>query len=207
MTRTINANGFTYVVSDEKIQKGDMFLLNNSTLKNKAKICDFIYSDGTIQPVSEDLVIRKIPASMCKKIISTNNLNILFEKFRWQLYTKDQLENDPRALFDAIKDDLKAYDDKQQNETEQKEFVNGFYSWMETHHEVCEFIGYRLKESELLYTENVIIETSSSQGSGGLYTLAEQWTDEFEKLNEGRVWDGEFFNEIGNFLNEKNKIN
>lgn len=202
MTRTINANGFTYVVSDEKIQNGDMFLLNNSTVNNKTKICDFIYSDGTIQPVSEDLVIRKIPVSMCKKIISTNDLDILFEKFRWQLNKKDQLENDSRALFDAIKDDLKAYDDKQQ-----KIFINGFASWMETHHEVCEFIGYRLKESELLYTENVINETESTQGTGGLYTLAEQWTDEFEKLNEGRVWDGEFFNEIGNFLNEKNKIN
>lgn len=90
---------------------------------------------------------------------------------------------------------------------ENKLFINGFASWMETHHEVCEFIGYRLKESELLYTENVIIETSSSQGSGGLYTLAEQWTDEFEKLNEGRVWDGEFFEEINTFLTTKNKLN
>lgn len=89
----------------------------------------------------------------------------------------------------------------------QKEFINGVHSWIETHYEVSSFIGYRLKESELLYTENVINETASTQGTGGLYTLAEQWTDEFEKLNEGRVWDGEFFEEINTFLTAKNKLN
>lgn len=89
---------------------------------------------------------------------------------------------------------------------EQKNFINGFSSWMETHNEVCRFIGYKEKECELLYIDNVINETLSTQGTGGIYELSEQWTDEFEKQNEGRVWDGDFFDEIHKFLTIKNKL-
>ena len=46
-------------------------------------------------------------------------------------------------------------------------------------------------------------ERHSEQGHGGLYELAEELTDEFELLNKGRVWDGEFFDEIEEFLSEK----
>jgi hypothetical protein len=87
-----------------------------------------------------------------------------------------------------------------------KKFINSFESWMETHHEICAFIGYKRKESELIFKENIINEITSTQGTGGLYLLAEQWTNEFEKLNAGRVWDGEFFEEITQFLYTKNNI-
>lgn len=87
---------------------------------------------------------------------------------------------------------------------QEKEFPNGFTSWMETHHEIVEFIVAHIIQSK---TEegNVILDTSHNQGTGGIYDLAEGWTDEFEKLNTGRDWDGEFFDEVGKFCANKNK--
>ena len=41
------------------------------------------------------------------------------------------------------------------------------------------------------------------QGTGGMYELAEELTDEFEKLNADREWDGEFFDEIEEFITSK----
>jgi hypothetical protein len=45
-----------------------------------------------------------------------------------------------------------------------------------------------------------------SQGTGGIYELAEQWTDEFENLHLDQEWDGEFFDEIEKFCNSKNTV-
>lgn len=79
-----------------------------------------------------------------------------------------------------------------------KRFPNGFTSWMETHHEVVEFVTLNADEGELRRRRHL-------QGTGGIYELAEEWTDEFEKLHEGRQWDGEFYDEIQKFLEGKNK--
>jgi hypothetical protein len=49
-----------------------------------------------------------------------------------------------------------------------------------------------------------VFTTRESYGTGGLYELAESLTDDFEKLNAGRLWDGEFFEEIWDFLESKN---
>jgi hypothetical protein len=46
-------------------------------------------------------------------------------------------------------------------------------------------------------------KTIKEKGHGGLYELAEDLTDEFETINKNREWDGEFFEEIETFLNEK----
>lgn len=37
---------------------------------------------------------------------------------------------------------------------------------------------------------------------GGLWELAEELTDIFQKRNEGREWDGEFFEVMGAFIEE-----
>lgn len=89
-------------------------------------------------------------------------------------------------------------------------FPNGFDSWYETHHEVVEFITVheierQSKENSTEGTE--IAKRQEAQGIGGLYELAKEWTDEFEKKNKGRKWDGEFFDEIDIFLNKKNNSN
>lgn len=75
---------------------------------------------------------------------------------------------------------------------------NGFISWTETHFEVV---------AHLIRTENQSGSLSKirheQQGIGGLYELAEDLTSEFEKKFEGREWDGDFYDEIENFLTAK----
>lgn len=81
---------------------------------------------------------------------------------------------------------------------EHKEFPNGFTSWMETHHEVVSAIAIELNKDET--TSQIISEWKEAQGTGGMYELAKELTDKFEKANKGREWDGDFFDEIEAFL-------
>lgn len=82
----------------------------------------------------------------------------------------------------------------------EKNFPNGFVTWQETHFSVVKAITAEyLKDSP----QGVVRERHYAQGYGGLYELAEELTDEFEKLNEGREWDGDFFDEIEAFVHDK----
>lgn len=82
----------------------------------------------------------------------------------------------------------------------EKIFPNGFASWQETHYEVVKAIEVEQGKDA---PKGIVKERHEAQGHGGLYELAEELTDEFEKLNEGRKWDGEFFDEIDEFINKK----
>lgn len=86
-----------------------------------------------------------------------------------------------------------------------KTFPNGFESWQETHYEVVAAITTELM-ADYEYNEfrdDIIRITIREKGHGGLYELANDLTDEFETLHQGREWDGEFFETIENFLDEK----
>jgi len=87
-----------------------------------------------------------------------------------------------------------------------EKFPNGFASWYETHHEVVSAItqSILLEEKEPEFKSKATT-VSEEQGTGGLYELAEELTDKFEKLHEGREWDGEFFDEIEDFLQKELK--
>jgi hypothetical protein len=93
-----------------------------------------------------------------------------------------------------------------------KEFQNGFQSWMETHHEVVTFIAVFLIEVKGFPSDKSVQSTSVIQkeygleGTTAMYELAEKWTDEFELLNKGRDWDGEFYEEVEVFCMKKNKL-
>lgn len=82
---------------------------------------------------------------------------------------------------------------------ETKNFPNGFASWQETHYEVVEKLTLVSQVDEDLMPP-LISFIYTMGGRGALYELAEELTDEFEKLNEGREWDGEFFGEIESFI-------
>ena len=79
-----------------------------------------------------------------------------------------------------------------------KQFPNGFESWQETHSEVVQYLS-----TSLDYSGSMANLTRENFGHGGLYEIAEQITDEFEKLYEGMDWDGDFFDTIEEFLNKK----
>ena len=83
---------------------------------------------------------------------------------------------------------------------ETKEFPNGFGSWHETHHEVVSFLTLEYERDSVT---SRVAEFYERNGTGGMYELARELTDEFETLNKGREWDGEFFEEIEFFLTQK----
>jgi hypothetical protein len=51
--------------------------------------------------------------------------------------------------------------------------------------------------------DSLATKIQEKRGHGGLYELAEAWANEFEEKHKGREWDGEFFDEIDKFLDEK----
>lgn len=84
-----------------------------------------------------------------------------------------------------------------------KEFPNGFTSWVETYHEVVAFLEEMNNAGNKEDDANPVEKFYDQTGKGGLYELAVQYTDEFEEKNKGREWDGEFFDEIEEFLRIK----
>lgn len=83
-----------------------------------------------------------------------------------------------------------------------KTFPNGFTSWQETHFEVAAAIAAKLSED---VPAGRVAEVQENHGHGGLYELAEELTDKFEESTQGREWDGEFFDEIEEFLENELK--
>jgi len=78
--------------------------------------------------------------------------------------------------------------------------VKGIPSWLETYFEVVYAIA-----SYLDISGSAAYCIRQQKGIGGLYELAEDLADEFERLHAGRQWDGEFFEEIDRFLYERLK--
>ena len=76
---------------------------------------------------------------------------------------------------------------------EDKRFPNGFESWCKTYYAIVDF---------LIFTSKVA-KPYKQYDTGGMYKLARELTDEFETLNKGRKWNGEFFKEIESFLIKK----
>lgn len=75
-----------------------------------------------------------------------------------------------------------------------------FESWHETHFEVVSAI---ILDAEREEASPLITSVMEEYGTGGLYELAKSLTDEFEKLNASREWDGEWLDELEEFLNKK----
>lgn len=82
----------------------------------------------------------------------------------------------------------------------EKRFPNGFINWAETHHEIVSAVTKIMLADRLPI---VLEEIQLKQGTGGIYEFCIDLADEFEELNRGREWDGEFFDEIEVFINQK----
>lgn len=78
-------------------------------------------------------------------------------------------------------------------------FPNGFDSWRETHFEIVQAITRAAQKDD----SGIVKDRQMCGGFTELYTLAEELTDEFEDMNAGRQWDGEFIDEVEDFANEK----
>lgn len=75
-----------------------------------------------------------------------------------------------------------------------------FISWSETHFEISGAISIELNKN---WMSKKLKTIQKEEGHCGFYNLANKLTDEFEELNKNREWDGEFFDEVEQFI-EKN---
>lgn len=85
-----------------------------------------------------------------------------------------------------------------------EQFPNGFEDWHETHFEMVKAIVECLDNQ----TEGVIHDVAEDEGTGGLYELAKDWTDEFETLHIGKDWgesEDPYIDCIDKFISEKLK--
>lgn len=102
------------------------------------------------------------------------------------------------VTIDVNVDEADAYIGKVQKYAVNREFPNGFESFMETHHEVVTALTLAREKN------HPVTETMNEEGgTGRFYEVATEWTKEFETTNKGREWDGEFFDEIESFINSK----
>lgn len=79
-------------------------------------------------------------------------------------------------------------------------FPNGFKSYQEVHYEISSAISFEIRKDK---PQGIVNEKHEASGHGGLYELAEELTLEFETMHKDREWNGEFFEEIGKFIDEK----
>lgn len=90
-------------------------------------------------------------------------------------------------------------------------FPNGFEDWHETHFEIVTAINEELtRYDEDPYRENIVSARMIEQGTGGMYLLAAELTNEFEAKYVGIPWgqDGgrDYHETLEEFLSEKFKL-
>lgn len=108
--------------------------------------------------------------------------------------TEEEFYNDRDELKFILKQEMPTT-------PQEKVFPNGFKNWVETHHEMVSFITLQLHNDP--DSDDVISERYEQQGIGGMYELAEEWTDAFEEKYKGKEWDGEYFDTISEFCEEQ----
>jgi hypothetical protein len=72
--------------------------------------------------------------------------------------------------------------------------------YLETHYQVVAAIE---REVDKDIENSVVWKRLETNGTGGLWMLAKELTDEFEQLHTGREWDGEWLDTLEEFLNGK----
>lgn len=76
-------------------------------------------------------------------------------------------------------------------------------SWLETYYEIVDSITLIINNNEYNYDRSELMRNLRTQGRTVLYDTAIEWTDEFEKLHEGREWDGDWIDVLWTFIVEK----
>lgn len=99
---------------------------------------------------------------------------------------------------------LEIYEDAVEafQEEEEKRFPNSFANWQETHFEVIDNLMLMVNKDENHKQPEQLSMILTMQGRHGLWELAKSLTDQFELKNKGRKWDGEFYDEIEEFVKE-----
>jgi hypothetical protein len=82
---------------------------------------------------------------------------------------------------------------------------DAFRGWAETHHEIVTIINYQINRDLDIFGDmpNLLDEILSTEGTSGIYDLCFELTNEFEKIHEGRLWDGDWLDAVIEFVQEK----
>ncbi len=80
-------------------------------------------------------------------------------------------------------------------------------SWKHTHHEIVSMItAHRASAHDTRDYPDVILDLYDAHGTHGLYELAEEWTNEFEKKHSHTDWEeNDYWETIEKFFNDKIK--
>ena len=85
----------------------------------------------------------------------------------------------------------------------EKIFPNGFDDWQETHFEIV----HAITQADMNGDSNTVNRLQEEQGHGGLYELAQELTDKFELMHEGKEWgidnDTQYFDAMEEFLTKE----
>lgn len=88
---------------------------------------------------------------------------------------------------------------------EPQNFPNGFDDWQETHFVIVEAIVLKSQNEES--QPKLIADTLYEFGTGGLWVLAKNLSDEFEMIHKGKLWgqddEADYHDAIDKFLEEK----
>ena len=80
-----------------------------------------------------------------------------------------------------------------------KKYPNGIQGWLDTYYHISTDIG----QIKKMWSPRLDRLHKRLQGSPGWRDLAEELTDEFELINKDRFWDGEFYEEVDDFVSRK----
>lgn len=78
-------------------------------------------------------------------------------------------------------------------------FPSGFISYTETFYEVVSCLSH-IERPAKNPTEEKVLSLREAHGRCYMYDLARELTLEFEKKNQHREWDGEFFDDVETFI-------
>lgn len=82
----------------------------------------------------------------------------------------------------------------------EKVFPSGVSSYLETFYEISIFVHEALSNPD---DENLATTTMTQKGTGGIYELVEDLTDQFENANSNNIDESDFFETLFDFLNDK----
>ena len=111
--------------------------------------------------------------------------------FYWEDAPEIHEEIGDKIPFDICIEQIGVYN------VEEKEFPNGLDSWIESHYEISQAI-----ERASNFSDNAVSSIIQKWGTGGLYDLANELTNKFERENKSVEWgiEKEYFDTMDEFL-------
>lgn len=77
--------------------------------------------------------------------------------------------------------------------------------WLETYYEIVDCIGKAMMDENWSFDMCQDLKDFEYCGRPALYEIAIGWTDEFERIYEGREWDGDWLDTLWQFMDKKLK--